>query len=106
MHIAQTAAFIANMAQQRIHRYAGGANTWVHLHHDGHHLSLEHLLGHLITVSELKAPKRNVRQPDMCTFIFSFATHNCSILIHMLKNRMCNNDFIPDLLTDEGPSTG
>ena len=40
----------------RIHRLAGGAKAWVHLHHDPHHRGPEHHLGQLMTLRELKAP--------------------------------------------------
>jgi hypothetical protein len=58
-----------------------------------------------VTVREVKAPKQKVWHPDLYihTPLSSTQFFNYDLFA---KNRKCNKDFIPDLLADEGPSTG
>jgi len=81
--IKRTAAFLGKIAQQRIHRHAGGAKAQVHLHHNGRHLGPQCYLRHLMTVRELDGPKQKVCHPDMLIYIHRFPALDVSILIHL-----------------------
>ena len=104
--IKQTAAFLAKMAQQRIHRHAGGTKARVHLHHNKRHIGLEHHLRYLLTVRELKAPKQKVLPPGYVYIHNPLSSPRFFNLDPYAKDRTRDKDFISDLLTDQGPSTG
>jgi hypothetical protein len=101
-----TAAFLVKMAPHTIQRHAGSSEAQVYLHHDGCHLGPEPHLHHLMTVRELKALNQKVCHLDMCKYILHFPALDFSILIAMARMACGKKQFIPDLLTNEGPSTG
>jgi hypothetical protein len=85
VHVQRTAPFLGKMAQQHIHRHAEGTNSRVQLHHNGCHLSPEHHMCGLMTVTELEAPKQKSCYPHICLYILCVLALHCAILIHMLR---------------------
>jgi len=83
MKIKRTAACLTKVAPQKIHRHAGGAVEWVHLHQNQLHLRPECHPRHLVAVGELQAPKWKVCHPDMCIYIHLFPRLNFAIYMHM-----------------------
>jgi len=69
------AAFLAKIAQQRIHRLAGGARARVHFHHDPCHRGPGHHLGQPITVMDLNAPNSR-GATRICVYTYSASLHS------------------------------
>jgi hypothetical protein len=73
---------VVKLAQQQLHRHAGGAKAQVHLHHDRHNLVPER---HLRQLLNKRAPYRKVWYPDLCIYILCFPVLEFSIVICMAK---------------------
>jgi len=100
------AAFLAKMAQEKIHRPGRGAKARVHFHQDRRHRGPERHLRHMLTVRELKALNQTVCHPEnlfICTPLPCVQFFN---LVSYANDHTRDNDFIPDLLTDEGLCPG
>jgi len=102
------------MARQMIHRHDGQTQELVHLPRTDadsrlqkrRHLRPKCHLPQLVPVPELNGPKSSICRPDMSIHIQPFLLLIFFTLDASAQDSQHNTDFDPDMLTDEGTSTG